>query len=74
MSIGSPPIYLLYLNGCYESFMLDVEMAAAARGIVEDCLDVQPGEEVLVIADAKKSESHGASREPRRVRGQRRSQ
>ena len=34
--------------------MLDVEMAAAARGIVEDCLDVQPGEEVLVIADAKK--------------------
>ncbi|GAB6878423.1 aminopeptidase [Halorubrum gandharaense] len=34
--------------------MLDVEMAAAARGIVEDCLNVQPGEEVLVIADAKK--------------------
>jgi len=34
--------------------MLDVEMAAAARGIVEDCLDVQPGEEVLVIADARK--------------------
>ncbi len=36
--------------------MLDVEMAAAARGIVENCLDVQPGEEVLVIADAKKEE------------------
>ncbi|WP_195892522.1 aminopeptidase [Halopiger goleimassiliensis] len=31
-------------------------MAAAARGIVENCLDVQPGEEVLVIADAKKEE------------------
>ncbi|NGM71307.1 aminopeptidase [Natronolimnobius sp. AArcel1] len=36
--------------------MLDVEMAAAARGIVDDCLDVQPGEEVLIIADAKKEE------------------
>lgn len=34
--------------------MLDVEMAAAAGGIVEDCLDVQPGEEVLIIGDAKK--------------------
>ncbi len=31
-------------------------MAAAAQGIVEDCLDVQPGEEVLIIADAKKEE------------------
>lgn len=34
--------------------MLDVEMAEAARGIVEDCLGVRAGEEVLVIADAKK--------------------
>lgn len=39
-----------------DASMLDVEMAAAASGIVEDCLDVQPGEEVLVIADAKKEE------------------
>jgi len=53
--------------------MLDVEMAAAARGIVEDCLDVQPGEEVLVIADARKSESHEASPEPRREQVARRS-
>ncbi|THE65973.1 aminopeptidase [Salinadaptatus halalkaliphilus] len=36
--------------------MLDVEMATAARGIVDECLDVQPGEEVLVVADAKKEE------------------
>lgn len=34
--------------------MLDIEMARAASGIVEDCLDVRPDEEVLVIADAKK--------------------
>ncbi|SNR46319.1 aminopeptidase [Halorubrum vacuolatum] len=34
--------------------MLDVEMAEAASGIVEECLDVQPGEEVLIIADARK--------------------
>ncbi|WP_174811756.1 aminopeptidase [Salinadaptatus halalkaliphilus] len=31
-------------------------MATAARGIVDECLDVQPGEEVLVVADAKKEE------------------
>ncbi len=34
--------------------MLELEMASAAKGIVEDCLDVQPGEEVLVIADPRK--------------------
>lgn len=34
--------------------MLDIEMATTARGIVEDCLGVRSGEEVLVIADAKK--------------------
>ncbi|QHS16090.1 aminopeptidase [Halopenitus persicus] len=36
--------------------MLDLEMASAARGIVEDCLNVQEGEEVLVIADPRKVE------------------
>ena len=34
--------------------MLSLEMAEPARGIVEECLDVQPGEEVLVIADPRK--------------------
>ncbi|NUE03861.1 aminopeptidase [Halorubraceae archaeon YAN] len=34
--------------------MLEVEMADAATGIVNECLDVQPGEEVLVLGDAKK--------------------
>ncbi|WP_096391126.1 aminopeptidase [Halopenitus persicus] len=36
--------------------MLDLEMASAARGIVEDCLNVREGEEVLVIADPRKVE------------------
>lgn len=36
--------------------MLDVEMASAARSIVEECLDVQSDEEVLVVADAKKED------------------
>lgn len=35
--------------------MLDVEMASAAKAIVEECLGVQPGEEVLVIADPLKA-------------------
>lgn len=34
--------------------MLDVEMASASKAIVEECLAVQPGEEVLVIADPRK--------------------
>lgn len=35
--------------------MLELEMANAATGIVEECLDVQAGEEVLVIADPRKT-------------------
>jgi len=34
--------------------MLEIEMAPAARGIVDDCLDVQAGEEVLILGDARK--------------------
>jgi leucyl aminopeptidase (aminopeptidase T) len=33
--------------------MLDVEMAAASRSIVEQCLDVRPDEEVLVLTDPR---------------------
>lgn len=33
--------------------MLDLEMATASRSIVEQCLDVQPDEEVLVLTDPK---------------------
>lgn len=34
--------------------MLDLEMAEASHTIVDQCLDVQPGEEVLVLADPRK--------------------
>ncbi|MFC7044781.1 aminopeptidase [Halobacteriaceae archaeon GCM10025711] len=34
--------------------MLDLEMSAASAGVVEDCLDVGPDDEVLVVTDARK--------------------
>lgn len=34
--------------------MLDLEMIDASTSVVEECLDVKPGEEVLVITDARK--------------------
>lgn len=33
--------------------MIDLEMASTSRAVVEQCLNVQPGEEVLVISDPK---------------------